>query len=103
MRNSMATLRDSVSRVVRIVKELKVPLPEPLLLLAEIPKFSLFVSTTFDTLLEEAIFKVRGRKPTVVAFPATSSLTDFDDALLEQSGSLVFRYWAGFPPRRRSR
>jgi hypothetical protein len=78
-------------RVVRIVKELKVPLPEPLLLLAEIPKFSLFVSTTFDTLLEEAIFKVRGRKPTVVAFPATSSLTDFDDALLEQSGSLVFQ------------
>jgi len=78
-------------RVVRIVKELKVPLPEALLRLAQISKFNLFVSTTCDTLLEEAIFKVRGRRPAAVAFPATSSLTDFDDALLEQHGSLVFQ------------
>ena len=79
------------SRVVRIVKDLKVPIPEPLRLLAEIPKFSLFVSTTFDTLLEEAIAQVRNRRPAVVAFPPASSLTDFDEALLEKNGSLVFQ------------
>lgn len=79
------------SRVVRIVKDLKVPLPEPLRLLAEIPKFSLFISTTFDTLLEESIFSVRNRKPAVVAFPPASNLTDFDEALLEKNGSLVFQ------------
>ncbi len=79
------------SRVVRIVKDLKVPVPEPLRLLAEIPKFSLFISTTFDTLLEEAISQVRNRKPAVVAFPPASSLTDFDEALLEKNGSLVFQ------------
>ncbi len=78
-------------RVVRIVRELKVPVPEPLRLLAEIPKFNLFISTSFDTLLEEAICKARNYKPAVVAFPPASQLTDFDDALLQQHGSVVFQ------------
>ena len=78
-------------RVVRIVRELKVPIPEPLRLLAEIPTFGLFVSTTYDTLLEEAICSVRRRKPAVVAFPAASNLIDFDESLLEQCGSVVFQ------------
>ena len=78
-------------RVVRIVKGLKVPVPEPLRQLAEIPNFRLFVSTTFDTLLEEAITQVRGRAPALVAFPAASSLTDFDEAQMERAGSLVFQ------------
>ncbi len=79
------------SRVVRIVRELKVPVPEPLRLLAEIPKFSLFVSATFDTLLEEAITKVRDRKPAVVAFPTATENTDFSDALVQSNGSVVFQ------------
>lgn len=79
------------SRIARIVKELKVAPPEPLRLLAEIPNFGLFLSTTFDWLLEEAIFAVRGRKPAVVTFPPTSNLIDFHESLLEQNGSLVFQ------------
>lgn len=79
-------------RVVRILKGLKVQLPESLRMLAEIPNFNLFLSTTYDTLLEEAIFAVRGQKPTVVAFPAASSRTDFDESLLQREGSsLVFQ------------
>jgi hypothetical protein len=78
-------------RVVRILKGLKVPVPEPLRLLAEIPNFRLFVSTTFDTLLEEAITAVRFRPPEIAAFPAATSLTDFDEAKMETNGSFVFQ------------
>lgn len=77
-------------RVVRILKALKVPIPEPLKLLAEIPNFNLFITTTFDTLLEDAILAVRCRKPAVVAFPAASSPTDFDEGVLSREGSMVF-------------
>ncbi len=78
-------------RIVRILKSLKLAAPEPLSLLAEIPTFHLFVSTSFDTLLEEAIAQRRGRAPAVVAFPPASNLTDFDDSLLESHGSVVFQ------------
>jgi hypothetical protein len=78
-------------RVVRIVKDLKVAVPEPLKQLAAIENFGLFVSTTYDTLMEEAITQVRKRPPAVVAFPAASQHKDFDDALLERNGSLVFQ------------
>ena len=77
-------------RVLRILRSLALTVPEPLRLLAEIPNFQLFVSTAFDDLLERAIVDVRGRKPAVVAFPPASSLTDFDDALIESHGSVVF-------------
>src|ERR1700689_2166485 len=63
--------------ILRILSKLKPPdpaaLPASLRLLAEIPEFRLFISTTFDTLLEEAIESVRHRKPAVVAFPPASS------------------------------
>jgi hypothetical protein len=78
-------------RIVRILKSLKLAVPEPLALLAEIPPFRLFLSASFDTLLEEAITQKRGRPPAVVAFPPASSLTDFDDGLLESHGSVVFQ------------
>lgn len=78
-------------RILRIIKNLKVEIPEPLLLLAEIPKFRLFVSTTVDTLLEEAIALRRGQAPGVVAFPPASNVTDFDDSLLDHHGSVVFQ------------
>jgi len=79
------------STVVRIVKNLKIPVPDPLRWLAEIPNFRLFISTTMDTLLEDAITSVRGRPPAVASFPATSKLIDYDDATLEQQGSMVFQ------------
>jgi hypothetical protein len=78
--------------VLRIIKDMKVQVPEPLRLLAEIPNFRLFISTTFDTLLEEAIAAVRGRKPVVVAYPPASNLIDYDGSLLEDdASSLVFQ------------
>ncbi len=42
-----------------IVRESELPLPEPLLKLAEIKDFNLFVSLTFDSLLSQAINQVR--------------------------------------------
>jgi hypothetical protein len=81
--------------ILRILSKLKPPdpsaLPEALRLLVEIPDFRLFISTTFDTLLEDAITAIRQRKPAVVAFPPASSNIDYDDALLDQYGSMVFQ------------
>ena len=78
-------------KIVRILKGLSVGIPEPLKLLAEIPNFKLFLSTTFDSLLEEAIRAQSGQAPAVVAFPPASNLTDFDDSLLERHGRVVFQ------------
>lgn len=75
----------------RILDEIKVPLPEPLRLLAEIPNFQLFVSTSFDTLLEETILSIWHRAPAVIAYPSASNLIDYDDSLLEDSGKVVFQ------------
>ncbi len=78
------------SAVARILRSLSVPISEPLKLLAEIPNFNLFLSTTIDSLLEEAIASVRGARPAVVAFPPASNLLDYDDSLIRTYGSLVF-------------
>ena len=78
-------------RIVRILKSLKLAVPEPLAMLAEIPTFKLFVSASFDTLLEEAITQKRGQAPAVVAFPPASNVTDFDESLIDQHGSVVFQ------------
>lgn len=77
--------------VVTIFANLKVPTPEPLRLLAEIAPFRLFVSTTCDTLLEEALAGVRGQPPALVACPPANRNLDFDEALLQSHGSLVFQ------------
>jgi hypothetical protein len=77
--------------VVRIIKNLKVSIPEPLRQLAEIPKFQLFVSTTVDTLLEEAVAAVRGRPPVSVSFPPTSNIIDLDEKAMRDNGALVYQ------------
>lgn len=76
--------------VLRLLRNQNLPIPEPLKLLAQIPQFSLFISTTIDSLLEDAIAAVRGTRPAVVAFPPVSDLLDYDDALVRAHGSLVF-------------
>lgn len=78
-------------RIVRILKNLKLTPPEPLMLLAEIPMFKLFISASFDMLLEEAITQKRGQAPAVVAFPPASNVTDFDETLIDQHGAVVFQ------------
>jgi hypothetical protein len=78
------------SAVARILRNLNVETPEPLKLLAQIPNFNVFISTTIDSLLEDAIAKVRGCRPAVVAFPPASNLLDYDESLIRANGSLVF-------------
>lgn len=78
-------------RVVRILRTLDVPVPEPLKLLAQIPDFSLFVSTSYDAMLEQAIAQERGVAPAVISFPASSDLSDLDDHLFTSHGGVVFQ------------
>jgi hypothetical protein len=51
------------------------PVPEPLLQLAQIPPLKLFVSTTFDSLLERALNQVRQTQTRVLSY----SLAKFQD------------------------
>jgi TIR domain/SIR2-like domain len=81
---------DVNAAVARVLRNLDLPAPEPLKLLAEIPNFKVFISTTIDSLLSDAIAAVRGARPAVVAFPAASDLLDFDESLVRAHGSLVF-------------
>ena len=83
--------KDHLTRIIAITQSLQVEPPEALRLLARIPKFQLFVSLTFDTLLEQALQLERGRPPAVGAFPASTDHADFDPELLENNGSMVFQ------------
>ena len=78
------------SSVVRIVRGLNLQTPEPLRLLAEIPNFRLFLSTTIDSMLEDALARARGTRPAVVSFPPATDLLDYDESLLRTNGSVVF-------------
>jgi hypothetical protein len=77
--------------VIRLLAEMDTPVPEPLLRLAGIDAFRLFVSTTVDSLLERALETVRGSAPAVITFPANSSLTDCPEDLLACHSAVVFR------------
>lgn len=83
--------KDHLTRIISITQSLQVELPEALRLLARIPKFQLFVSLTFDTLLEQAIQMERGRLPAVGAFPSSTDHADFDPELLDNPGCMVFQ------------
>ncbi len=65
-------------RLPRVMDELKVSLPEPLAKLAAIRHFKLFVTTTFDSLLERAIHEARGRPPEVIAYSPEADLSKAD-------------------------
>lgn len=78
------------SSVLRIIRSIPPPTSEPLQLLAQVPKIHLFISTTVDTLLEDAIARERGCKPAVVAFPPATDLLDYDESLVRTYGSVVF-------------
>jgi len=78
-------------KIVRILKTLSVPVPEPLCQLASIHEFPLFVSTTVDTLLEKALTQKRGQAPATAAFPAASEQIDFNEDLAERRHGFVFQ------------
>jgi hypothetical protein len=85
--SDLSPVNDAVARILRT---LSLPTPEPLKLLAQIPNFQLFISTTIDSLLEDAIATVRGSRPAVGAFPPSGDVVDYDEAKIKQQGSLVF-------------
>lgn len=74
----------------RILRNLVFEPPEPLKILAEIPPFQLFISTTVDTLLEDALVQVRGCRPAAASFPPANETLDFDEAAMKTQGSFVF-------------
>jgi hypothetical protein len=77
--------------VVKLLRELQVPTPEPLRQLAEVSALKVFVSTTVDTLLERALMEVRGRPAAVISFPGSTAPTDFSEELLEGHSAVVFQ------------
>lgn len=79
------------SRIISLLKAIRVDPPEVPRLLARIPNLRLFVSLTFDTLLEQALLTARGRAPAVASYPAATDYADFDPALIESHGSMVFQ------------
>jgi hypothetical protein len=69
-----------IYRSLRVVfREIEpIPIPEPLLELARIPRFNLFVTTTFDVLMERAVDEVRfdGQRQTLAFAYAPSDRQD---------------------------
>lgn len=53
---------------------MEVPVPAALAQLVAIPKFNLFVTTTFDGLLERAVQQARGSAPQVLAYSARNQM-----------------------------
>lgn len=83
--------QDCMTRIVAINQAMRFEPPEALRLLARIPKFQLFVSLTFDSLLEQAVTAARGRPPVVASYPSSTDHADFDPELVEAEGCMVFQ------------
>lgn len=77
--------------IIQLLAGTDTPVPEPLLRLAGIDAFQLFVSTTVDSLLERALEMVRGSAPAVITFPPNSSFTDCPEDLLARHSAVVFQ------------
>jgi hypothetical protein len=80
-------------RIKSILDKAVVPVPEPLRQLAGIGGFRLFVSTTFDTLLEQALNEERfdGRPQTTALAYAPNHVRDLPEDYANTSGPLVFQ------------
>ena len=76
------------------------PIPEPLLQLARIRPFQLFVTTTFDPLLQQALDEVRfgGRPGTRVHAYAPSAVKDLDAPLKPDDPPAVFHLFGRLLP-----
>jgi hypothetical protein len=66
-------------RMVEIFEDRPPPIPESLLKLAEITHFNLFLTTAVDTLLEQAIEKVRGVPCRTLTNALNGDIDDLDD------------------------
>jgi hypothetical protein len=70
-------LEDVYAGLQELVTKTQWPTPEPLKLIAAIPHFDLYISTTFDRLLEQALTETRPHHPAVPL--AYSKRCEFDD------------------------
>lgn len=88
-----ARRRESVyASISGIMQKAKFATPAPLRQLAEIESFKLFVTTTFDSLLEQALNEVRfsGRPQTKAIAYAPNNFQDVTESYPPRSGPLVY-------------
>lgn len=86
--------RKLYSRLRQIVERSEFAIPEPLIKLAQIPAFKLFVTTTFDSLLNQAVDSVRfGGEPRTeeFIFSPNRRLEDLPGEIAEAHAPIVFR------------
>ena len=83
---------DTYARMRSVVRESTFPTPRPLLQLAEITDFDLFVTTTFDTYLEQALNDVRfnGAQSTEVIAYAPNRVADLTTELENLQRPVVY-------------
>src|SRR5206468_10281930 len=74
----------------RIVKDGALTVPEPLRKLARIRHFKLFVTTTFDSLLEQALSQERPEEPTRVLTYSPKDPQDLEPDWGEAQGQIVY-------------
>ena len=84
---------DAYTAVRQIMKEGRWPTPQPLTKLAEITHFDVYVSTTFDALLEQALNQIRfgnASRTRSFAYARTGRLVDLSDDVATRVQSLFY-------------
>ena len=101
-RNGQRQLERVYRRLPRVIDDLQVSVPESLAKLAAIRHFKLFVTTTFDSLLERAIREARNGPPEVISYSPEADLSQADlrYPLEELSEPVVFHLLARSRRRR---
>ena len=89
--------RRIVNNLVEVFEESPPPIPEALLKLAEIEHFELFLTTSFDTLLEQAIEKVRGVPCLTLAHSLNAAIDDLADVTLTPGQPCVYHLFGCMP------
>jgi hypothetical protein len=69
----------------------KLPVPEPLRKLAAITHLNLFVSTTFDTYLEQALNEARGGRTATAAYSEKAQVEDIPADYIDRNTPTVFQ------------
>ncbi len=93
-------LDDLYSQLFRISREAPPPIPEPLLLLASIRPFRLFVTTTFDSLLERALNQVwfGGNAETQVLSYSLTKVQDLKGGVADSERPIVYHLFGKLAP-----
>lgn len=89
--------RRIVNNLVEVFEENPPPIPEALLKLAEIQHFELFLTTSFDTLLEQAIEQVRGAPCLTLANSLNAAIDDLSDVTLTPGQPCVYHLFGCMP------